>query len=237
MKFTQLLLCAILIISNSLNAIVNPNIRLTSELLATMDGVPKIGIDVDLIRKTMDMGKKLAEIQFGKLDKATKKRIPQYSFQGKFYTLQQLVSIEKEFEKKYAGQPNTNPQKAKVAEALKKTLLMAKKDFKVAIKKYLEETRSGGKHQEKFTKEFCDKAGRPNSQLNNWKEGSELSSFKDNVTSFKIYYTFCTDLSDFFAVFIRSCPKALKQYQDWAKQFKSPCAGSICDVSDSVTAA
>ena len=66
----------------------------------------------------------------------------------------------------------------------------------------------------KIIKEYCRKYNRPQSLLLNWnKNVSEAEMYERDITSFKILNVFTTDLMNFLAVLIKSCPKAFESFK------------------------
>ena len=69
----------------------------------------------------------------------------------------------------------------------------------------------------RLTEEFCRKHNRPDSLLLNWSKGDEVELYRKSVTSFKIFHIFSTDLMNFLADLIMSCPKAFNAYKKSVK--------------------
>lgn len=93
----------------------------------------------------------------------------------------------------------------------------------VQVKKYfayinnimIADARGAQQFMVKLIQEYCKKNNRPNSLLLQWNEESnENEMFERDVTNFSIFYVFSTDLQNFLAALIVSCPKAFAQMKE-----------------------
>lgn len=176
-------------------------ITLTSPILARFDGVKDV-LDAEKIRGMKYIVQEITRIQYGKLDKATNKRIGCYQFQGQWCSLKKLVNIEEAHEKGYLP--------------LKSVLVIAQNDFEASTKAYLAQAKGAQYLMTQLIKEFCEKRHVTHSILLQWgKSGeSEHESFTRTVTTFKVFDQFCTDLVTFLADLQYSCPKGMQQYKE-----------------------
>jgi hypothetical protein len=196
-------------------------ITLESKALALIDGV-KGFMDEREIHKLIRMGRSLSELQYGKVDKATKKRIPQYQCNGKLYTLHELAKLEKELKE------SNKASYEKLKEPLTQVLQTIKDDFEKLSSPFIGD--SAGAEQQLFDliKESCDKRNIPESLLKTWiialleirakgiwREGIDQEVFRTYVTSLLLMDTYCTHLTNFLKDLVRSCPKGLERYRKW----------------------
>lgn len=205
MKFVKQLSITLLLLSSS-NAILckDNGIKLTSPILAAIDGVPNI-LDEHTIHKALYVRQEINKILLGILDK-NNKRQPQYNFNGRLYTVKQLVKLEKE-----KGS----------SKALNDLFEKIRGDFIRITEPFVAESRHTKKQMMALITESCKKRNKPNSLLFHWGDDNEKENMIKNVTNFKIFDTFCTDLSDFLKDLVISCPKAFQKFKDWqAKQGK-----------------
>ena len=127
----------------------------------------------------------------------------EFLFRGKKHTLKQFVELE--------------AQSASLPAAEKSeltALFRTMKDYFDKVNQLLA-PEAAGSHQFMFrlTEEFCRKHQRPDSLLLDWNKGDEIELFRKSVTNFKIFYIFSTDLMNFLADLIVSCPKAFNAYK------------------------
>src|SRR5437016_1136859 len=92
MKFTGYITCGVIALTfySILTEAARP---LTSEILARIDGIPGL-MDGNKIHKAIYTGSVVKDIQQGAFDKKTKRRLPQYRFNGRLFTLKDLAKIE-----------------------------------------------------------------------------------------------------------------------------------------------
>lgn len=73
----------------------------------------------------------------------------------------------------------------------------------------------------KLIQEYCRKNNRPDCLLLKWDDkGGETEMYEHDVTSFSVFYVFSTDLQNFLAALIVSCPKAYAQTKEAFSQKK-----------------
>lgn len=129
-----------------------------------------------------------------------------YLFEGKKHSIHTLCELE-----------DKHINDASLKECLKK----GKNDFAEKILPWAEEGRRVKRTTLFFINEFCEMTKRKESYLLLWgksKEGEEITTFMQEVNSFKLFHTFLTDLADFFEVLIRSCPIATEQFLSKTKR-------------------
>lgn len=231
MKLNQLI-CTIFILSSFANILSdNNNVKLSSPII-DFDGSL---INLNKIRKIIWMGKKLSEVQFGEVDPVTKKRKAQYEFKGQLYTLKELVKMEEEYKTKNKQLKNENSTVyKKMFEPYVNALNNIKHKFEGLVDPFIKDSYGAERLMRDLIKDSCNQRDRSDSLLIKWaetfldirekkiawKEGIEHEVFRKHVTSLKKLDLFCSDLTNFLKDLVRSCPKALKLYQDWEKQHK-----------------
>lgn len=185
-------------------------IVLTNPILKSIDGIPGF-MDKEEIGQTLWLRQEIQALHngiyrvnaAGQTDPSTGTVQKEFLFRGKKQNLKAVVELESQF--------------ATFSET-------EKKEFNAlfaTVKEYFDKVnivlavRAQGMHKFTFklAQEFCQKANRHNSMLLNWKEGNEIELYRKSVTSFKLFYTFSTDLSNFMAALVRSCPKALESFK------------------------
>jgi hypothetical protein len=104
-------------------------------------------------------------------------------------------------------------RKSKLA-PYQETFREAKEEFKRINAPYLESVQGTKAIMEMLIEESCQARGRTDSFLLEWSivpEGQEMESFEKNITTFRSFDVFCTDLTNFLQDVIVSCPKACAQ--------------------------
>jgi len=200
----------------SLNLLVCSNdkgIILESPILSKIDGLKGL-MDEHKIHKCLYTAKEISKIQYGLIDKKTKNRYPQYEFNKKFYTLKDLVKIER----KYISSGNQEKLKE-----LNSILEKVKKDFLSFSNKLMDDAKGTQEYMFELIKESCIKRKRFDSCLLNWAKNSHLTqeqSLNKDVKSLNDMDIFCTDLNNFLKDLVRSCPKAFERFKEWRKNQK-----------------
>ncbi|MBA3954625.1 hypothetical protein H0X48_04890 [Candidatus Dependentiae bacterium] len=177
-------------------------VTLKAESLALLDGIPGL-IDEHKIHDIIYIGRAITQIQAGSSNKSGK-----YSYNGKLYTLHQLVALEKE---------NKNQLKGMVPVVIA--------DFEKVTSPFLAKAQGTKHFMIKLIAEWCSKAGRSTSGLLEWahlNSGSEKEVFHRSIKTLQDLDTFCDDLLHFLKDLVRSCPKARDRYDRWRAQHKSP---------------
>lgn len=182
-------------------------IKLESDIIKLADGA---FIDADTIEFIRGFRRTLLTFLLGE-ELPNGKRKGLYEFSGHYYDIKSLAILEKELSA-------LNDQKSNSAkQALRELLVHAKADFLVKSKKFIEGGRGAKGILIVLIQEDCKKRNRPASLLLEWaktKEGLEASMFEKQITSFELYYYFCTDLVNFLLDLTHSCPKAEQHFKD-----------------------
>lgn len=181
---------------------------LSSPILKFIDGIPGV-MDAKVMHKTIYIGQELTKFMYGEIDKKTKERVPQHSFNNRLYTLKQLVKIEKEL---------TDKKQNQNLSLLKTSLEKVKSDFQKVTSPFIKEARGTRQQMVELIKESCKLRHRTDSALLAWSETNELDGFNKSIVSFKQLDTFCVDLINFLKDLKASCPKAYKQFLAWKQK-------------------
>ena len=181
-------------------------LKLESAILAQVDGL-SIGIDGETFALLKQYDSKLLELLVGKRD-ASGKRAPQYTFDGKLYTMQQLSIIEEQ-------QGHT--------QELSHLLRKIRTEFEKMSLIFRTVARGTKPIMAILIEESCAKRGRlHNSILYIWAktdEAMEEELFDVHIKSLKDLETFLIDLHNFLNDLMCSCPKAAKQFQEKVAKF------------------
>lgn len=139
------------------------------------------------------------------------KRKGLYELFGTYYSIKELAELERTILTK-------NDQKSlKTKQALKELLTVAKADYILKSREFVESGRGAKKILIILIEEDCKKRRLPRSFLLDWahtKEGQEATMFEKQIRTFEDYYHFCTDLVNFLLDLTHSCPKAKKQFEE-----------------------
>lgn len=146
-------------------------------------------------------------------------RVGKYTFEGKQHSIRSLAQIEQTLLQDVNNKKNKNKWKK-----LQKVLIQAKADFIAISDEFLDNARGSKKILVILIEEDCKKRNRPDSLLLEWVktgEGQEKVMFEKRIINFIRYYSLNTDLLNFLADLVRSCPKAEKQFEarvaKWSK--------------------
>jgi len=134
-----------------------------------------------------------------------------YKLAGTYHSIQSLARIEQEIKN------STDKKDIATQLALDELLTQAKADFIVQSNEFIKSGRGSKNILIVLIQEDCQKRNRLDSLLLDWaktQDGQESTMFETHVTSFAIYYHFCTDLANFLLDLIHSCPKAEAQFKD-----------------------
>lgn len=125
-------------------------------------------------------------------------------FRGQKQSMNALVALE-------AKSTSFPPQEKAEFEALFQLV----KDYAEKVNNVLlDDARGTHEFMIELIKEFCHKYHRPDSELLKWHKGSETDHYRRTVNSFKKLQLFSSDLMNFLACLIKSCPVALQAYKD-----------------------
>ncbi len=128
-------------------------------------------------------------------------------FNGKIRTIKNLVELETQVTTFSADQKS----------AFNELFQTVKEYFDKVTKVLAPEAAGSHQFMHRLTEEFCRKHNRSDSLLLNWSKGDEVELYRKSVTSFKIFQIFSTDLMNFLADLIMSCPKAFNAYKKSVK--------------------
>ncbi len=184
---------------------------LTDPILKVIDG--KAGVfDKTKVQNTLWLIKEIKNIHEGKIrlndqrqsDPRNGKPID-LMFQGKKQTIKSLIALE--------AKQSTFSSEEK--HEFRELFLQVKKYFGAVNDILLADARGAQQFMIKLIQEFCRKNNRPDCLLLKWDDkGSEKESYEHDVTSFSVFYVFSTDLQNFLAALIVSCPKAYAQTKE-----------------------
>ena len=174
-------------------------IILQSQLLENVDGL-RIGINGTVIGVLVKVARQIKKMQFGAKQKDGT-RVGLYTYKGKKLTIKQLVEIEKT---------------EKMHSTLKKCYNVVKDDFLRKVQPFFAEARETKSIMVKLIENSCSQRNRMNSVLLTWVEvdgEGEEEVFHQQLTSFKDFHIFCSDIVNFLNDLVNSCPKARKQFE------------------------
>jgi ribosome-binding ATPase YchF (GTP1/OBG family) len=194
-------------------AIANPPKQppLTDPILKVIDGLPGV-FDKTKAHKTFWLVQEIKNIHEGRI-KLNKQGQPDphagrstdLIFAGKKHTIKSLIALE--------GKQATFSPKEK--QEFNELFVQVKKYFAYINNIMIADARGAQQFMVKLIQEYCKKNNRPNSLLLQWNEESnENEMFERDVTNFSIFYVFSTDLQNFLAALIVSCPKAFAQMKE-----------------------
>jgi len=177
-----------------------PPITLTSDVIGLIDGI-SIGIDAQTLGLIVKIRKQITTIKDGEKT-ANGELKGLYLFQGAHHSIHSLAELE------------STVSSGPLYDELQKCLKVAKDDFIAKTSPFLENARGSKTHMVTLITESCEKHDRADSKLLQWgetEEGSEDTVLYEEVPTFKEFELFITDLLDFLADLVHSCPKAKKQ--------------------------
>lgn len=173
-------------------------------------------------------------------DKSKATLLSKIQQEGTYYTMHSLAELETKVEnskkqlenklKQCNNQTEKNDLESLITivkeqqSKLAQHLTIVKKDFEDAVSPFLANARNTKEPMIMLISESCEKRNQPDSLLLDWAklEGEEeCNSLNKQVTSFNIFYQFCTDLNDFLSDLVRSCPKAFKQFMEMKKKWEA----------------
>lgn len=173
--------------------------KLESGILSKVDGIFFTGDNIAPIKRYQ---MNLRTFLLGTLE-SDKKRHPQYSFEGSFYTMQQLSQIE-----------TTRGSNAE----LKNLLRQIRSEFEKLSSEFRAVARGSKPFMATLVEESCSRRGRLNSSiLYIWAktdEAEEERLFDDHIHTIKDLEMFFIDLHNFLGDLIKSCPKAERQFAE-----------------------
>ncbi len=183
---------------------------LTDPILKNIDGIHGI-FDKAKVEKSLWLITEIKAIHEGTIkinskgepDPGRKSTSQDIIFRGKKQTVKELIALENTIE-------SMTPTEREEFEEL---FLKVKVYFGKCHDIMLADARGAQKMIIKLIEEFCRKYNRANSFLRNWKEGQEAEIYNHDVINFTSFYLLTTDLKNFLAVLIKSCPRAFADFR------------------------
>ena len=183
-------------------------ILLTAPGLDFIDG-KSFGINKYVIANIRHIGIEIKKLQVGSKKKDSTTLGGSYEYNGKHFTLKELVELEKN-------------SSASERTALHNALLEnAKNSISSITEPFIQNANDIKEYMVTLIEESCRKRDRSDSLLLQWalqKKGSELEYFKNSLVSFATVDTFCSDLLNFLDDLVHSCPKARKEYKEFVEK-------------------
>ncbi len=207
------------------------NVVLTSEIINIIDGFPiPWGIDANVIKLMLHVRREVKKIQFGDTAKGSKQP-GHFLFKNSFHSVRSLAVLESKYEAEYyqklqeynkdsekyhkeIDQLNTEYNETK--KELKATLDEAKKEFDIKIAPFCANAKGGKEQMLILIEESCKKRNRTDCFILKWgesEEGHETKLMHEQITSFKAFDQFCTDLVNFLEDLMVSCKRAWGQFK------------------------
>lgn len=186
---------------------------LEAEILEIIDGFA-LGVNGTTVGMIMRLRLDLNKRRLGKTS-AAQKAVGSYDFEGKKYTMAELVDIEKKL-----VQSNSAADQQRL-KALRVTLTKVIEDFVELTKPFLADARGAKGQMIVLITEWAHKAHRSNSHLLEWanvEEGKEASTIHQKLTTITLFEQFVDDLLYFLETLLRSCPKACAQFKEMMEQ-------------------
>jgi hypothetical protein len=227
-----LILSALLILClNGVSPAKDKNIVLTSEIINIIDGFPiPWGIDANVIKLMLHVRREIKKIQFGDVAKDGKQQ-GHYTFKKTLNSVRTLAVLESKYEAEYyqkLQEYNKNPEKFhkeidalnaeynEIKKQLKESLDAAKKEFDAKIAPFCANAKGGKEQMLILIEESCKKRNRTDCFILKWgeaEEGNETKLMHEQITTFKAFDQFCTDLVFFLEDLMGSCKKAWGQFK------------------------
>ncbi len=189
-----------------------PPLTLEAEILEIVDDFP-LGVNPDTVGMIMKLRRDLNKRRFG--TKSANGMEGFYTFEGKKWSLQMLIELEKEL-----SQSNSASDQKRLA-TLNELFQKIKEEFIDLVKPFLADARGAKGQMVILITEWSVKANRQDSQLLNWshtKEGDETNAVYNKILSIKAFDQFCADLLYFLETLLRSCPKACAHFKQIMEQ-------------------
>lgn len=210
MKFKSLILLSLL--TGFIYSDHSP-VTLEAEILEIIDGFA-LGVNGTTVGMIMRLRLDLNKRRFGRTS-AAQKAVGTYDFEGKKYTIAELVEVEKKL-----MQSNSSADQQRL-KALRITLTKIIEDFVELTKPFLADARGAKGQMIVLITEWAQKAHRSNSHLLEWanvEEGKESSTIYQKLTTITLFEQFVDDLLYFLETLLRSCPKACAQFKEMMEQ-------------------
>lgn len=199
------------LLASTINAEHTP-LTLTAEILGVIDGFA-LGVNGNTVGMIMRLRLDLNKRRFGKTSSST--IAPMFEFEGKKYTLAQLVDLEDTLLRS-----NSSTDQKRLA-GLRPVLTTIINDFVELTKPFLADARGAKGQMIVLIGEWAHKAHRLDSHLLEWanvKEGEESGAIYQKINTLKLFDQFVDDLLYFLETLLRSCPKACAQFKEMMEQ-------------------
>ncbi|MBN2267625.1 MAG: hypothetical protein JW725_04815 [Candidatus Babeliaceae bacterium] len=127
-------------------------------------------------------------------------------YDNAYYTAQELVQMEQD--------GTTDPEKIHDA------LLRAAEHFEKFSVQYVQQIQVAKSYMIPLIEQWSMLRNRPNTELLRWSkmEGGEQDALRKNLTTFKAFDTFLSDLRLFLADLLQNCPNSLRSYKNSMKR-------------------
>jgi hypothetical protein len=166
-----------------------------------------------------------AKLDITKINWSSKEKSGLFYFDGDYWSLEDLVKLEKNIEQKHQTARKNNDNEAiahyqkykeQMRELFSTTVLRIFEKFSAI---YLEEIKVGKKYMVKLIKRWSEIRSRNDSELLRWDQiaNNEHAELKKRITSFKEFDVFLSDLRLLLADLIQNCPKSYSQYLERRK--------------------
>lgn len=203
---------AALLLANLSNADHAP-FTLYAEILEIVDGFA-LGVNGTTVGMIMRLRLDLNKRRVGKTS-ASQTVVGFYDFEGKKYTLSELVAIEKKL------MQSNSASDQKRLQTLRQCLSKIITDFVELTKPFLADARGAKGQMIVLITEWASRAHRGDSHLLEWanvEEGKESYAMYQKLTTIALFEQFVDDLLYFLETLLRSCPKACSQFKEMMEQ-------------------
>lgn len=194
-------------------------ITLTSPIIEFIDG-KSWGINGQAIGYMRQVGLNILKMQFGEVQKDSTIRIGLFEFEGKKYSIRELMIYEKQLIEKASSYQPTEYEQLK--RKLQACLNHAKEVFIQQVKPFMDQAQGTKEQVVIIMQEWAQRRNRPDSYLLHWSkvtEENEFILFHNDIVSFFFLDQFCSDLVCYLSDLMRSCPKANVQFEQLKEQF------------------
>ncbi len=201
--------------AESLQAVANKQqeIFFKNPVIHKLDGIKlgsaSIGIDGPTIHDMLWLIKQMKIMVQGTADRNSPV-VKKYEFEGKSYTLGELVKLE----------DTLTPEQRAAFNGT--TLHIARQDFEVKTHVFLIQIRTLKALVVELIDEWCETCHKQDSLLKVWgsqEVGTEFDYFHKHVSSARQLVQFMADLKDFLTKLIQSCPNAWEEFEAHQKEY------------------
>ncbi len=185
------------------------SVVLEHPILKTIDG-KTLGVNVDSISMIKKYQSNILKMITGQTNKEPNKY--RYSFDSKYYTLQELSSHEKTIENSISS-----AQKKQIRQLISRM----KKDVEGFSKEFEQLSKDAKPVMRTLIEESCTKRNRQNSLLLIWAQSNESEDvlYDKHIHTIQTVETFLIDIYNFLSDMVQSCPIALKQFKERTHKF------------------